>query len=468
MGKVSIKKNIKPKKTITKKTVKPKKTITKKEVQKEKEQTQSQNVIVNINDTITKKKRGRPTKKSTIEKKPVSQAIAPVIQSYNQPIFNKQAPQQPSSLASSILASQNVPKVIKEEAKEESALKKALIDQNISTEEPENKANDLERVRVERIKKFSKPVEDVKEEPIRHALLGQLLSDQGDDTEEINQLKFNQPEKQDAETQTFSFERKFRVSLEPPEDFESLKEAQRARSKRAEVLRQRKTITESSIPFETDTEFQATTQTEPTETIEQTDETPLTQPEERGAIDLTTTSDISEPTPLTLQPTLELGFGGLTEEPVQTSVGQFLPPEPVSQEQLLRKQQQLPPLSILSPIPYRTERLVKDDEGPTEPPPPIARAESIQQASIDESTTTQEAKPLKPSDYVKEKWRELKSQGHFDGVSMTFTNPKTGKSQDRPSAVLEAEIQTIEPSYKKPPKRTPGAKIQSTNVVEAT
>ena len=185
MGKVSIKKNIKPKKTITKKTVKPKKTIPKKEVQKEKEQTQSQNVIVNINDTITKKRRGRPSKKAQEIKKPIQQPIAPVIQSYNQPLFNKQAPQQPSSLASSILASQNVPKVIKEEVKEESALKKALIDQNLSTsEDPIEKSNDLERVRVERIKKVDK----VKEKPIRSALLGQLLSDQGDDTEEIQSL----------------------------------------------------------------------------------------------------------------------------------------------------------------------------------------------------------------------------------------------------------------------------------------
>ena len=107
-----------------------------------------------------------------------------------------------------------------------------------------------------------------------------MLSDQQDDTEEINELKFQTPEKQSFGTQTDTFERKFRVSLEPPESFETYREAQKARSKKLDILRQRRTITASSIPFDTDTEFQATTQTEPTETIEQTDETPLRQPEE--------------------------------------------------------------------------------------------------------------------------------------------------------------------------------------------
>ena len=120
MVKVLIKKNIKPKTT----------------KQKQK-QSQKTNVIVNIGDTITKKKRGRPKRKSTIEKKPIAQQ--PIIQSYNQPIFKQSTPQQPSTLATSILASQNTPTVIKEEVKEESAIKKALIDQNLSTEEPETK-----------------------------------------------------------------------------------------------------------------------------------------------------------------------------------------------------------------------------------------------------------------------------------------------------------------------------------------
>ena len=137
MVKVLIKKNIKPKTT----------------KQKQK-QSQKTNVIVNISSEVIKKKRGRPTRRSKIEKqttKPSSQQ--PITQSYNQPIFKQSTPQQPSTLSSAILASQNIPTVIKEEVKEESALKKALIDQNLSTEEPETKKNDLERVRVERPKK---------------------------------------------------------------------------------------------------------------------------------------------------------------------------------------------------------------------------------------------------------------------------------------------------------------------------
>jgi hypothetical protein len=178
MVKVSIKKNIKPKKVTIKKTIKPKK-------KENKDQTQTQNVIVNVNETITKKKRGRPAKRSKIEKqttKPASQQ--PITQSYNQPIFKQSTPQ-PSTLTSSILASQNIPKVIKEEVKEESALRKALIEQNLSTaEDPIEKSNDLERVR-----NYKPKVEVKKEEPIRHGLFSQILSDQGDDTEEIQQLK---------------------------------------------------------------------------------------------------------------------------------------------------------------------------------------------------------------------------------------------------------------------------------------
>jgi hypothetical protein len=94
MVKVKVKKNIKPK-------------ITKQK------QTQKTNVVVNISSDVIKKKRGRPAKRSKIEKtstKPASQQ--PITQSYNQPIFKQSTPQQPSTLTSSILASQNIPKVI--------------------------------------------------------------------------------------------------------------------------------------------------------------------------------------------------------------------------------------------------------------------------------------------------------------------------------------------------------------------
>jgi hypothetical protein len=434
MVKVKVKKNIKPK-------------ITKQK------QTQKTNVVVNISSDVIKKKRGRPTKRSKIEKtsiKPASQQ--PITQSYNQPIFKQSTPQQPSTLTSSILASQNIPKVIKEEVKEESTIRKALIDQNLSTaEDPIEKTNDLERVRVERLKKFEKPkVEIIQDEPIRNALLSQLLSEQGDDTEEINALKFNEPEKKSFGTQT----QLFRVSLEPPESFESLsalRNEQKTRSKKFDILRQRRTITAKDIE-----------ELVPTLNEEQIDQTPLTQPEERGASDLLLQTESAEPNPLLptieteinpfsskpvepIDPTLELGFGGLIEESIQTSVGNILPPEPVSQEQLLRKQQQLPPLTILNPIPYRTERLVKDEGAAEEP-------------TEGQSEIIQEAKPLKPSDYIRAKWRELSSAGALEGYNYTFTNKK-GISQVRPSKDLLLEILSIDPSYEPPDSKKPGVKI---------
>jgi hypothetical protein len=212
MVKVVIKKNIKPKKKVMKQ-----------------KQNQKQTININIGDTITKKKRGRPSKKAQQAipvKKPIQQPIAPVIQSYNQPIFNK--PTSQPSLLSSILATQEKPSIIAKEKKEESALTKALIEQNTQTEDAEPKVNDLERVRTERLKKFDKPTlpqsistqtiptesiatqtrpipstetiiqqrpfypsfKKITEEsnPVKTGLLSQILSDQGDDSEEINQL----------------------------------------------------------------------------------------------------------------------------------------------------------------------------------------------------------------------------------------------------------------------------------------
>ena len=194
MGKkVIIKKNIKPK-IKTKQKQKP--TQKQKETQKDK-QTQEQNVIVNIGTNITKKrgrpKKAQPVKQTTKQAQPI---ISPSFQSFNQPIF-KQPIQQPSSLTSSILATQEKPKVVAEERKEQSSLIKALVEQNTTPTEPETQKNDLERVRAKRAEKFEvKPSEivvDVKklmktEEPIRHALLGQLIAEPQDDTEEIQRL----------------------------------------------------------------------------------------------------------------------------------------------------------------------------------------------------------------------------------------------------------------------------------------
>ena len=121
MVKVSIKKNVKPKKVKTKQKQKQK-------------QTQKTNINITIGDTITKKRRGVSTKREQPIKKPIQQAIAPVIQSYNQPIFKQPAPQ--STLTSSILASQEKPNILDKEKKEQSALTKALTEQNTQTEEP--------------------------------------------------------------------------------------------------------------------------------------------------------------------------------------------------------------------------------------------------------------------------------------------------------------------------------------------
>ena len=155
MGKVSIKKNVKPK------TIKQK-------------QKQTQNVTVNIGSIS--KKRGRPKRQSVV-KKPIQQPTSQPIVSYNQPIFKQSTPQ-PSSLASSILATQATPKVVAEEVKDQPSLRKALQEQN-SNDPIETKTNDLERVRNKRVEKLDKQE--------REALTSQFLSDQQDDTEEIAQ-----------------------------------------------------------------------------------------------------------------------------------------------------------------------------------------------------------------------------------------------------------------------------------------
>jgi hypothetical protein len=180
MGKVSIKKNVKPK------TVKQK--------QKQK---QTQNVTVNIGSISKKRTR---TKKSEIQKKQPQQPISqPSIISYNQPIFkqpSQQPIQQPSSLVSSILATQSAPNIVATENRNESALTRALVEQNTNIDtSPEELRNDLERTRKKRLEKFDKPKipiiqpEPIRPDPIRSALLSQRLGDQGDDTEEIASLQ---------------------------------------------------------------------------------------------------------------------------------------------------------------------------------------------------------------------------------------------------------------------------------------
>jgi hypothetical protein len=195
MGKVSIKKNVKPR------TVK----------QKQK-QTQKTNVTVNIGSIS--KKRGRPKRQSYIEKKkPTQQPIYQPIVS-NQPIF-KQTNPQPQSLASSILATQEKPKIVSNEIKQESAITRALVEQSTNTDDPENLVNDLEKTKKKVIiptpvkpptirpipvkpsfirpipvkPPFITPSQTTETNSIRRSLLSQSLNDQGDDTEEIQRIK---------------------------------------------------------------------------------------------------------------------------------------------------------------------------------------------------------------------------------------------------------------------------------------
>jgi hypothetical protein len=219
MVKVSIKKNVKPKKITTKKTVKPKK-----KVAKEKKLTQTQSITVNIQ----KNRRGVANKKQLPINKPIQQAITP-LQSTAPTIKLSNQLTTPSTLTSSILASQEKPNILAKELKDQSALTKALIEQNTDTEVEETKENDLERVRKERIKKFDKPtpiqtistqtiptesiltqtipisstetiiqerpfypsfkkITKESRDPVKQGLISQLFEEKGDDTEEINEM----------------------------------------------------------------------------------------------------------------------------------------------------------------------------------------------------------------------------------------------------------------------------------------
>jgi hypothetical protein len=191
MGKVSIKKNVKPK------TIK----------QKQK-QTQKTNVTVNIGSIS--KKRGRPKRQSHIEKKkPTQQPIYQPIVS-NQPIF-KQTNPQPQSLASSILATQEKPKIVSNEIKQESAITRALVEQSTNTNDPQNLVNDLEKTKKKVIiptpvkpptitpipvkPSFIIPSQTTETNSIRRSLLSQSLNDQGNDTEEIQKIKAGETKK---------------------------------------------------------------------------------------------------------------------------------------------------------------------------------------------------------------------------------------------------------------------------------
>jgi len=454
---ISIKKNVKPKKIVSKKPASKNKTTAKRNIVQNKPskegQSQEQSIIFNIG-TNTPKKRSAPIRKPV---KPAQSISQPIIQSYNQPIFKPPIPQQ-SSLASSILATQLTPKVVAEEVKEQTSLRKALQEQN--TDESTPKVNDLERVRGERIKKFEKPVEVKKEmdkeELYRIALLSQSLADQQDDTEEIQALTIR-PTKPDIPF----------ISSVEPKDTPSFITPAKTTSKYVNALRgfgldsvvpsrelltksgQRKSLLDfqkfeaereqriqknihENAKRQADINIREESQREayfdPFEEPTQEEEAPLKQPEPRGAAELVTQTETTEPQPLT-QATAELGFGGLTEEPIHTSVGQFLPPEPVSQNELATKGRNIKLPSLLKPVEpppqitepqetaptilqgvqatevrapdqYVTEQLVKDEpQGGA----PLAEAEVI------------ESKQKIPSQgiQIEAKWDQLKLEKKF-------------------------------------------------------
>jgi hypothetical protein len=483
MVKIEIKKNVKPK------------TIKQKQKQK-----QTQNVTVNIGQ-VSKKKRGRTTQRKQIQqvKKPIlQQQPASSFVGLQQPFF-KPPVQQPSSLASAILATQDKPKVVKEEVAEQSALKKALIDQVAKTEDPITKGNDLERVRSERIKKFEKAIKDDIILPIesipfnqpappvvrqqqqdiqnRSTLLSQLLSDKQDDTEEIQQLVpvLRQPDipysfdpySFDTD-ESSSFVRKFKlgVNRETLNPLRITRLDQRNRLLGINTQPVAHDFYQSSLFSEVrpDKPFEPIDETQPDQIKfeqeaatslpwMQEDETqaeiplvqeaatslPWMQEAPRGAAELVTQSEVQDEPQLLSRETTELGFGGLSEEPIQTSIGlaasdpgtqgQFLPPEPVSQEDLLRNQQQEPPKTLLNVIPYRTERLIKD-ENVDLPAPPVAAA--AEPEPVIESESSQ----------ISKKWSQMKKNKDFEYSS------KLGPSNEKKNASqLLNDIRSLEPLW---------------------
>ena len=143
-----------------------------------------------------------------------------------------------------------------------------------------------------------------------------------------------------------------------------------------------------------------------------------------------------------------MGFGGLSEEPIQTSVGQFLPPEPVSQGVLEVKESKKKGRTILKPIEpppsitetqetepsilqnvrtadqYTTEQLVKDKGPPSGIP--TADAELIDPSQRIPSET----------DQIEAKWNELKK-------AKIITSKRTVDGTRRPKEDLLSEINYV-------------------------
>jgi len=326
-------------------TIKKNKKPTKAQKQK---QTQKQSVTVNIGSSITKKRaRTSPQKKPVIAKQPIT---SPIIYpsstiSLNQPTIKYPNPTQNPLIA----AITPQPKI------------------------EETKVNDLEKVRTARVEKLevkpSEPVVALKEikkdsEKTSHALLGQILTDKQDDTEELSQI-FKPPTRPPIEfisssTQTpiilgssalsvlpaVVSKRELGLLSKPPTSTETLI---LSRSLGYNLLDLRRS-NQRDILLSRQAEEQQPEAEEPyvdPEDVSQ-QENVLQQIQERGAAELISNIP-SETTPLT-QETVELGFGGLSEEPIQTSVGQILPEEPVSQGALEVKESKKPLKTILEPL----------------------------------------------------------------------------------------------------------------------
>jgi hypothetical protein len=436
MSKISIKKNIGP---------------TKKQKQK---QTQKQSVVVNIGAVGKTKRRTRQPPRQSPKKSSTTQPPVAIAPTFAPSFFNRQPNQPNQSLLATpnqlLLTQQEKPKVLVEEVKEQSALRKALQEQNDQTAEPVVKVNDLEKVRAERVKKFepTTPIETAKlyreEEPIRGGLLGQVLSQpsertdetlgllsqrsaaRGDSTKGAKEIPYNPSGALSSLGFTFPGSIIDVAEREAKEE-EAIATAFRGRrgkefKTRQALLGELKSLQAESLADEALVEAQKEMRTLP----------PLRREPPRGAAELVvedigqspyTPLAIAEPTPLTKQ-TTELGFGGLAEEPTQTDIAfeppepEFLPIAPVSQTGLSILEAQQPPPPLLAQS-YVTERLVKEDIGPPEA-----------EARVLESRTEKTQ--------IKELWDQLIREGVLKASSKI-----DDRSRNKTRSELLADINTV-------------------------
>jgi hypothetical protein len=427
----------KKKPTVTKK----KPTVTKEKLteQIQKPIEQKQNVTVNIGTTRAGKRTVNTKKKPQIQP-PIT--VAPTFS----PVFNKpsipfQQPQttqilqpNPQSILSNALL-QPTQQAIKEDQTQTSALRKALGEQQLQTDEPVTKANDLERVRSKRTEKFDikPPVVEVQlstqsvlrsDEPVRTGILSQLLGDQQDDTEEIQALR--------APT----IQPKVPYELVERPDIPSLRTTGTQTSRFDSALRSLRL--DSVIPkLKGETLPPLTVQPQLVDApVEPEQPYPLGRTEQPTTAETFTETKI-EPTPLSQVAGPQLGFGGITEEvqtEVKTSKGEFLPPAPVAQTELLRRQQQEPPASILEVRPPPPSILEEVEEVR---PPDATRTEVLVKGDV----PVAEARPLETRTertQIKELWDQLVASGQLK-ASTKIDDRSRNKNKDE----LLADIRTV-------------------------